>query len=431
MKNILILGAGKSATCLIHYLAGQAKQHHFTLTVADGNLQLAADKTALFPSVATAVQLDVTNAEQRNALIEKSTVVISMLPPALHYLVAENCLSAGRHLLTASYVDDSIRQMERQIKEKGLLFLCEMGLDPGIDHMSALQLIHNIQKAGGSINSFYSHCGGLVAPESDDNPWHYKISWNPRNVVLAGKAGAVYRLDGKTKQLDYGDLFDAERLVTVPGSGSFAWYPNRDSLPYIELYGLANIQTFVRTTLRHPQFCLGWKKIVELGLTDENSLLDTDRMTYQDFLSWHHNMHPAADKETGAVKTMFDFLGLYDNSAIDKGKQNAANILQSQLEKKLALQPQDKDMIVMLHEIEYEIGAESKKLCSWLVVKGDDHLYTAMAKTVGLPLGIAACLLLQDKISLRGLQLPLLPEIYEPVMEALKAEGIAFEEKTD
>lgn len=431
MKNILILGAGKSATCLIDYLARQAKLHSWTVTVADGNLQLASSKTAPYPSVATAVQLDVTDAEQRNTLIEKATVVISMLPPALHYMVAENCLSAGRHLLTASYVDATIRQMESRVKDSGLLFLCEMGLDPGIDHMSALQLIHHIHRSGGEIHSFYSHCGGLVAPESDDNPWHYKISWNPRNIVLAGKAGAVYRLDGKTEQLDYENLFDAERLVTVPGNSSFAWYPNRDSLPYIDLYGLDNIETFVRTTLRHPQFCLGWKKIVELGLTDENSMLDTDRMTFQDFLSWHHNIHPAAEKEIGTVKGMFDFLGWYDTATIGKGKRSAADILQMQLENKLALQPLDKDMIVMLHEIKYRVRNDIKKLSSWLVVKGDDHLLTAMAKTVGLPLGIAAGLLLQDKITLRGLHIPVVPEIYEPVLEALKEEGIAFGETTD
>ncbi|HRO45980.1 saccharopine dehydrogenase C-terminal domain-containing protein, partial [Agriterribacter sp.] len=286
MKKILLFGAGKSATCLIDYLIQQATDNNWQVIVADGNFELAQNKSggSLY---ATPVQVDVKDDEQRNTLVEQADIVISMLPPSLHSIVAENCIAAGRHLLTASYVDEAIRKLEPEIKKKGILFICEMGLDPGIDHMSAMQLIHRIHAMGGKIHSFYSHCGGLVAPESDENPWHYKISWNPRNVVLAGKAGAVYKLNHKTQQLPYHLLFDASRTVEIPGHGRLAWYPNRDSLAYIPLYGLEESSTFIRTTLRHPDFCAGWKKIVELDLTDETSQYNTDEISYKTFFETH------------------------------------------------------------------------------------------------------------------------------------------------
>ncbi|MBO9658692.1 MAG: saccharopine dehydrogenase NADP-binding domain-containing protein, partial [Chitinophagaceae bacterium] len=281
MKSILLFGAGKSATVLIDYLLEHAAKENWKLIVADADLALAKEKINNSPN-GEAVSFDIRDEAKRGGFITQSDLVISMLPPMLHNTVAKDCLHFGKHLLTASYVDDEMRSMADEIKNKGLLFLCEIGLDPGIDHMSAMKIIDEIRSKGGKITSFRSHCGGLVAPESDNNPWHYKISWNPRNIILAGKAGAHYREDGREIRLTYEDLFSPDRIVTVPGHGSFSWYPNRDSLSYAPLYGLEDTVTFIRTTLRHPEFMLGWKNIVELKLTDETPAYESEGRTLQE-----------------------------------------------------------------------------------------------------------------------------------------------------
>ena len=428
-KKILVFGAGKSTTCLIDYLLKQAADHNWQVIVADGNLEQAEAKSGASP-FALPVQVDVKDHESRNALIVQSDIVISMLPPGLHPLVAENCVAAGRHLLTASYVDETIKRMEPEIRKKGLLFLCEMGLDPGIDHMSAMQLIHRIRAGGEKITSFHSHCGGLVAPESDDNPWHYKISWNPRNVVMAGKTGAVYKSNNEIRQLPYHLLFDPSRTTAIAGHGYFAWYPNRDSLAYISLYTLEDCSTFIRTTLRHPDFCTGWKKVIELNLTDEIHPYDTRELTYREFFQTHLLQHDLTGAAIGdnREKNMLAYLGFYDDEQIGNGMCTAADILQTALENKLKLKQQDRDMIIMQHELEYGTEGQRRKTISTLVVRGENSTHTAMARTVGLPLGIAATLILQGKITLAGLHIPIVPEIYTPVLAALKEEGIVFEE---
>lgn len=501
MKHIIVFGAGKSATCLIEYLIATVQANNWQLTVADNNAALARSKTGdAFHT--EAVGLDVENAADRAALIAKADLVISLLPPSLHFLVAKDCVELGKHLLTASYVEERIAALAPQVEKKGLLFLCEMGLDPGIDHMSAMQLIHRLKATGARITSFRSHCGGLVAPEHDDNPWHYKISWNPRNVVLAGKAGAVFKEHGREMHMPYEQLFDANRVVLIPELGYLAWYPNRDSLSYIPLYGLEEASTFIRTTLRYPEFCFGWKNVIELKLTDETELYDTDGMTLQQFFQQHFNTHGFSDwiekqltarfaqtkqlleklqqllkaeqevdeidrkalqdfmmvNDSGqlmdinldevktkaaatvagqmheanlSMKQLF-FLGMDDDTTlINKGTCSSADVLQFALERKLALGKDDQDMIVMLHEISYETEeGDSQQISSTLIVKGEDPLRTAMAKTVGLPLGIAAKLILQDKIHLTGLQIPILSQIYQPVLAELQEHGIVFYEST-
>jgi saccharopine dehydrogenase (NADP+, L-glutamate forming) len=352
-----------------------------------------------------------------------------MLPASLHFLVAQACIEAGRHLLTASYVAPQIRASAATIQQKGLLFLCEMGLDPGIDHMSAMQLIHRIQKEGGKIISFHSHCGGLVAPESDNNPWHYKISWNPRNIILAGKAGAVYKSEGRIIDLPYELLFDENRTIEVTGEGLYAWYPNRDAISYSKLYGLEHCDTFIRTTLRHPDFCLGWKKIVAMKLTDEDKRYDTTSLSYASFLKQHLAHHRLTDDATPKQEMLLSYLGLYSDEIIDKGSRTAADILQCCAESKLMLQPGDRDMVIMMHEISCQTGGIQSEIKSSLVVKGRNSLETAMAKTVGLPLGIAAVMMLRGDIRLRGLHIPVVPEIYEPVLKELQKEGIIFKEE--
>lgn len=427
-KHILLFGAGKSATVLIEYLKKTATEKKWCVTIADADLAAARLKTGQHEWV-KAVQLIIEDELPRQALVASADIVISLLPPALHYLVAMDCLTYSKHLLTASYVDEQIADMAKEINKQDVLFLYEMGLDPGIDHMSAMQLIHGIREKGGVIHSFVSHCGGLVAPENDDNPWHYKISWNPKNIVLAGKTGASFSEDHTVKTLKYEELFANCHEITVEGVGPLAYYPNRDSLSYITAYGLEEAATFIRTTLRHPDFCKGWKTIVDLGLTDEKNTYETDSLSISGFLKSHFTKKGlSTELDSGLLLKQFIFLGLNDETLINKGQASSADILQWLIEKKWVLQPEDKDMIVMRHEVTYEVNSEKLTMKSELVVKGEDSLHTAMAKTVGLPLGIAATLLLEGKILERGLHTPTLPGIYEPVLERLTAFGIVFRE---
>jgi saccharopine dehydrogenase-like NADP-dependent oxidoreductase len=498
LKHILVFGAGKSSTFLIDYLVAQLLSNNWRLTVLDSNLNAAQEKTGSAPNTFAAF-VNVSDDESRRKWIAESDLVISLLPPTLHYLVAVDCLHFGKHLLTASYVDAQIRSLEKEARNKGVLLLCECGLDPGIDHMSAMKILHSLRKKGATVNSFRSHCGGLVAPESDDNPWRYKISWNPRNVVLAGKAGADFREEGETRHLIYKDLFDPSRMVEVEDLGVLSWYPNRDSLSYVDTYGLHDAQTFIRTTLRHPEFCFGWKNLIELKLTDETLMYDTNGLSLQRFFQQHLHENGfsvwmekqitsrfkqtklllekleellTAEEEAGeqmldelrefmmvdpsgelmdvnledvkttaaatvvgqvqeanlSIKQLF-YLGMDDNTTlINKGRRSAAEVLQFAIEQKLALKPADKDMVVMLHEIDYTIDGTSRSIKSRMIVKGEDNVHTAMAKTVGLPLGIAAKLVLQEKIKLAGIQIPIVPEIYLPVLLELEELGVRFRE---
>ncbi len=430
MKKILIFGAGKSATSLIDYLCTICEENNWKLLLCDADALLAESKISHCKN-AEAVAADVSIEGERLYLIKEADIVISMLPPHLHFLVANDCLTYSKNLLNASYVDEKIKNLSSSIKEKGLLFLCEMGLDPGIDHMSALKIINKVKSQGGKITSFKSHCGGLVAPESDDNPWHYKITWNPGNIVMAGSSGALFKKDGENIKVDYKGVFSNCNVVDVPGLFPLAWYPNRDSLSYIDIYDLVDINTFVRTTLRHPSFCRGWNKIVNMGLTDlEDHDEIKDCKTYND---WYELKNKGNDFVTDEYKAEFqeqlNYLGVQSAEKIEGEIQNSSLVLQCLLEKRLGMLPNDRDMIVMLHEIEYEVEGEKKQIKSTLIVKGDDQKRTAMAKTVGLPLGIAAKLILQDKIKLTGLHIPVLPEIYQPVLQELEKHNITFNEK--
>ncbi len=432
MKKICLFGAGKSATVLMDYLHELSVTKGWAITIADQDIaQIQAKLPTGSPVLAQAINIH--DAAARAALISEHEVVISLMPPALHALVAKDCLTLRKHLLTASYVDDGLRSMRDAIADAGLLFLCEMGLDPGIDHMSAMQLIDGIHAQGGTIHRFHSHCGGLVAPESDDNPWHYKISWNPRNVVNAGKAGAVYQADGKVEQKSYTQLFADAGTVSIPGIGDLAYYPNRDSLSYMPLYRLDHCTNFLRTTLRYPAYCKGWNAIVQLQLANDQIGYTFTQTSVRDFVQQHLAKHQLEwlwkdllrDAELGLL---LEFLGLMGDDIIPLQSGTAADVLQWLLETKLILHPSDKDMIVMLHEIGYTLNGQAKSIQSSLVVKGTDALRTAMAKTVGLPLGIAAKLLIEDTIQLRGLQIPTSPEIYTPVLAELEAMGICFQE---
>lgn len=447
MKRILLFGAGKSATCLIDYLVKELKKNDWHLIVCDVDIVLAKSKIGNAENADT-VSINVEDGDERMKMVRSADIVISMLPPALHFLIAKDCVQFGKNLLTASYVDENIRSLEKEISDKNLLFLCEMGLDPGIDHMSAMKLISSIKEQGGAINSFISHCGGLIAPESDNNPWHYKITWNPRNIVLAGKDGAEYLKENITVKIPYRFVFRNCPPVNVIDNYPLCWYPNRDSLHYINLYGLQGISTFIRTTLRHPAFCRGWNKFVNIGLTamdDFESIKNCK--TFADWLTvktkpfftdkdWSNYLQMyLTDPYKDEFNRQMVFLGLRSKELLPQNFKCSADILQYGLEIKLAMSVDDKDMIVMLHEVEYTInlptgqaGGQRSTVNSSLIVKGGDSLKTAMAKTVGLPLGIATKLILQDKIKLSGLHIPIVSEIYEPVLAELADNGIAFDE---
>ncbi len=422
MKTILLLGAGKSATVLIDYLLKETEANKWKFIIADVNKEqiLLKTKNSKF---AEAIQIDITNEQQREAIIKRAHVVISMMPPALHFLIAKDCVEYRKHLLTASYLDNNIKSLQQEIGHRKLFFLCEAGLDPGIDHMSAMKIIEGIKNKGGEITSFKSHCGGLVAPESDDNPWNYKISWNPRNVVLAGKAGAEYKINDAITHKNYKDLFINCFPVKVDGLKNLVAYPNRDSLNYIAIYKLQTAATFVRTTLRYPSFCMGWDAIVKADLANDTIEIESRNVTFK---KWSLAIVPFVNEGN---KLMLEFLGLFTDEMVPRWVKKSADILQYLLETKLGMQPTDKDMIVMLHQLEYMLAGKLIKLESSLVVKGEDNLRTAMAKTVGLPLGIAAKLILNGGINMVGLYLPIIKEIYEPILIELEQAGIIFKER--
>ena len=389
--------------------------------IADTNRQQILLKTNN-SKFAEAVQLDITNEKQRGDLIQRAHVVISMMPPALHFLVAKDCVEYRKHLLTASYLDDKMTSLKDEISNRKLLFIAEMGLDPGIDHMSAMKILDEIKSKGGKITSFKSHCGGLVAPESDDNPWHYKISWNPRNIVMAGQSGAVYKENNEIIHINYIDLFNSSNEIVFDGLEGLAFYPNRDSLGYISTYKLPDTATFLRTTLRHVDFFKGWNAIVHAGLTNDTDVINAEGLSFK---KWSSAILPLTNAEN---KKMLEYLGIFDDALVPSAAKTSADILQHLIETKLKMEPADKDMIVMLHEFEYELDGKNKTLKSCLVVKGQDSLRTAMAKTVGLPLGIAAKLILNETIKLKGLHIPTVKEIYDPVLNELETTGIKFAE---
>jgi saccharopine dehydrogenase-like NADP-dependent oxidoreductase len=419
LKTILLFGAGKSATVLIDYLIAEAEVNDWKFIIADSNREQILSKTNHSP-FAEAVQIDINNEALRSKLIQRAHIVISMMPPTLHFLIAKDCVEYRKHLLTASYLDDKMKSLRDEINDRKLLFLCEMGLDPGIDHMSAMKIIEEIRVKGGEITSFKSHCGGLVAPESDDNPWHYKISWNPRNIVMAGQSGAEYKLHNEIKKIGYHELFDSSNAIVYEGLEDLAFYPNRDSLSYIPIYKLAGASTFIRTTLRHVDFFKGWNAIVHAGLANDKDSIDAKNLILS---KWSEPVQPFVN---GDNKAMLTWLGLFDDVPVPATSKNSADILQWLAETKLGMKESDKDMIVMLHEFEYVLEGKNKSLKSCLVVKGEDSLRTAMAKTVGLPLGIAAKLILNETIKLKGLHIPTVKEIYEPVLAELEVNGINF-----
>lgn len=438
MKKIVLFGAGKSATCLIAYLTRKAPEKNWQLTIVDTDPVLARSKAGASKQT-TVVSFDINNQDARRHHIADADLVISMLPAQLHIFIAKDCIHFHKHLLTASYLLPEVRKLDKEIKKAGILFMGEMGLDPGIDHMSAMNALETIRNKAGQITAFKSFCGALIAPESDNNPWHYKISWSPASLITAGMDGAIYRENGIEKKIPYDNLFGSYHALEIPELGELAYYPNRNSLPYAALYQLENVPTILRATLRHPAFCEGWQALVALGLTSLQKETDTDKISFSQWAA--QNIRGKSNKEAREalqrflqaqerpeLMAQFGFLGLFSDDLIQRGKMSNGDLLLSIVSRKLMMQPEDKDMVVMLHRISFEQKNTPETLTSYIIVKGEDHLHTAIAKTVGLPLGILADLLLSDKIKLTGLHIPIMPEVYKPVLRALEKEGIRFKE---
>lgn len=439
MKKILVIGAGRSATVLIDYLLTQSEKYNWKVTVVDNNVKLAEQKVHHHPNGAFD-ELDIFDVKKRQTLIKDHDFVISMLPASMHTEVAEDCVRFGKSMATASYVSDSMRALDKYAKEKNIVLFNEIGLDPGIDHASAMKIIDDIHRQGGKIITFKSYCGGLIAPECNDNPWGYKISWNPRNVVMAGNSTAEYLFDGKIKLLPYQRLFENHENISVENF-VFDAYANRNSIQYVDAYRIPEVKNILRGTLRYEGFCKAWNIIVNLGLTDDTVAID--RLNEISYKEWVEMFLPFGNKSAKEkLKDIFkeriddkvfeklEYLNLFSDEKIKHiSKGTSAMILQSLMEEKLKLKPEDRDWTVMYHYFEYELNGNRYALESYFDDKGRDNIHTSMAKTVGLPLGITVKNYLNEKIKLTGVQIPTIPEIYLPLLEELQSYGITFKEK--
>lgn len=440
MKNILVIGAGRSSTSLIQYLLTHAQKENWNVTVGDIDLEMVSQKTGNHKN-ARAIVFDIHNDDQRREEIQKADLVISMLPAFLHINVAKDCVRFKKQMATASYVSQEMAELNEEARKAGIILMNEIGLDPGIDHASAMKIIDHIHESGGELTSFKSYCGGLVAPEYNNNPWGYKFSWNPRNVILAGQGTAQFIDHGEYKYIPYNRLFIQTETIEVAGYGQFEGYANRDSLSYRKLYHLHNIPTMLRGTLRMPGFCKAWNVFVKLGLTDDSYKIEaSEKLTYGELLraflpkgkqSLKEKLFAFMGNEMDQeVWERIEWLGITGDRKIKLSNASPAQLLQDLLEEKWRLNEEDKDMIVMQHLIEFKTAkGEHRRVTSSLVVKGDDPIHTAMAKTVGIPLAITAKLILQDKIKAKGVVIPTIKEIYEPVLKELEMYGVRFEER--
>ncbi len=446
MNNILILGAGRSASACIRYVLERASEHNWFVIVADADHELAAKRVGNHPN-GRGVWLDASKVNDRRDLIGRSDVVISLLPPQLHLEVAGDCILLKKHLITASYVSKDIYKLSDDFRNKELIFMGEMGLDPGIDHMSAMQKIDEIKAKGGKITSFSSNAGGLVALDClKKNPWRYKFTWNPRNVVKAGQGTAQYLENGKFKYIPYNRLFKEYRLIEIPGYDEpFEVYANRESLLYREAYGLDDIPTLFRGTIRYRGFCDAWNALIQIGLTDGTyPILDSEKISYHELMEAYLSKEGRSgasvkerisellgENEFSPVMKKLDWLGLFSKKKIGLENATPALILEDLLLKKWKLEAKDRDVIIMQHEFEYELEGQKRRLYSTLVLEGKDANDTAMANLVGLPLGIFAKQVMTGKITSTGVNIPVKKDIYKPVLEELKNYGVMFHEREE
>lgn len=441
MKSILILGAGLSASSLIRYLLQRSSEYNWQVRVVDQDIELVKKKLNGHPN-GMAMAFNALDPNERREEIAQADLVISMLPAKYHVEVAKDCINLKKNLITPSYIAPEMRELDHAAKTAGIVIMNEIGVDPGIDHMSAMQIIHAIEEKGGSVTAFRSFCGGLIAPESDNNPWNYKFTWNPRNVVLAGQGGAAkFIRNSEFKYIPYHQLFKRLDRIAIEGYGEFDGYANRDSLSYRPTYGLESIPTIYRGTLRRPGYCQAWDVFIELGMTDdtyvmENSSSFTARnylnafLPYDPRLTVEEKFRRFLGENRSDLFERFNWLGFFDGEKI-VGFEHAtpAQILEKILVSKWVLEPNDKDMLVMYHEFEYELNGKKHQITSSMVNIGEDQTYTSMSNTVGLPAAIAAKMILTGTLKTKGVTLPIQKEVYTPILEELAEHGIAFIEK--
>lgn len=438
-RKILVIGAGRSSSTLIKYLLDNAQAEDWDVKVGDMDTNLAESKVKGHAR-GEVFSFDALNDQLRAEKVKESDIVISMLPASFHTSVAKDCLHHGKSVITPSYVSDAILNMDEDARNAGIMILNEMGLDPGIDHMSAMAVFDRVRESGGTMTRFESFTGGLVAPESDNNPWNYKLTWNPRNVVLAGQGGAArFIQNGRYKYIPYHRLFERVKPIEIDGYGKFEGYANRDSLSYITHYGLSGIPTIYRGTLRRAGYSEAWNVLVQLGLTDDTFVVsDSDLMTYREFVNsfLFYDEQMSVEVKIRKYLNMSDevfeklkWLGLFSDEPVGLKNASPAQILQKLMESKMSLDPDDKDMIVMWHRFDYTLNGKEHEMSSSMVVKGEDLEHTAMSKTVGLPVGIACKMMLQGTLDTPGVHLPLRSPIYAPILKELEDFGIRFVEK--
>lgn len=442
MRKILIVGAGRSASALVRYLLQKSIEQNLRVIIADVNIENAT-RLAGGHENASVIELDIFDADGRMKAVEEADIVISMLPARFHLEIAKDCLRFGKNLVTASYISKELKEMDEEVKAKGLIFMNEIGLDPGIDHMSAMQVIDRIKGEGAKMILFESFTGGLVAPESDDNLWNYKFTWNPRNVVLAGQGGvAKFIQEGKYKYIPYNKLFRRTEFLSIEGYGRFEAYANRDSLNYREVYGLKDTLTLYRGTIRRVGFSRAWNIFVQLGMTDDSYVMEgSEHMTYRDFTNSFLTYKPhdsvelklrhylKIDQDDVIWDKLLELNLFDDTKKVGLKDATPAQILQKILMESWTLKQEDKDMIVMYHKFGYEKEGRKKQIESSMVVVGEDQTYTAMAKTVGLPVAMACLQILNGKIKTPGVQMPIKKEVYDSILGELDANGIKFIEK--
>jgi len=442
MRNILIIGAGKSTSYIVKYLASKSLKENLFIKVGDLDLN-AAKKLVNGSKNVKAIEFDIFNKSNRGNEISKADIVISMLPAKFHILVAKECLKHKKHLLTASYISDEMEELDNEVKKAGIIFMNEIGVDPGIDHMSAMKIIDKIKNDGNELFMFKSYTGGLIAPVSDNNLWNYKFTWNPRNVVLAGQGGdAKYIEKNKEISISYINLFKKPEPLFIDNYGKFEAYPNRDSLKYRNIYKLNSIETIFRGTIRRSGFCNAWDVFVELGMTDDSYKIEnSNNMSYRKYVEFFLKSN-SKDTIESKIKKQFSLdenniiwhklleLDIFsDVKKIPLTNATPAQILEHILLKNWKLEKGDKDMIVMYHKFGYKKNNELYQIDSTMVSIGEDEKYTAMAKTVGLPVAIASLAILNKNIKSTGIQLPVSKEIYIPILNELEEYGIKFEDK--
>ncbi len=445
MKQVLVIGAGQSSPYLIHQLLQYAEVEDWHVTVADLDCDLAQSRVG-DSSRGDGIPFDVHDAELRRSEIRKSDIVVSMLAPEFHRIVAQDCVELGRNLVTASYRDAETRALDPSARRKGVIILSEMGMDPGLDHMSAMSIIKKVRASGAVIHGFRSYGSGLPAPDTaDSNPLGYVITWNPRNVAIAGAYGAQYKEDGQFKVIPYHEMFHHTWDAHVEGIGRLEAYPNRDSLAYKKIFGLEDVETMIRGTLRYPGWCETWDYIVKLGLTNDTiEIPNLETKRYRDVVEMFLPLTTKGSSveqrvavwlqinPTGSIMEKLRWLGLFSEDLFVSRGNTGAQVLTSLLVKKLPLPETGRDMAILQHELEIsypEQQGRRERVVSCLIAFGEPGGFTAMSKTVGLPAAIGVKLILQGKIRKSGCHIPTLPSIYEPALEELKNQGLEFAER--